>query len=304
MQTLLVTGRNGFVGRVFAAAAEWKASRRWTLADIPEDFDIRDARATRVLVEKVRPDAVVHLAAQSAIPASISDPETTLQVNLIGTLHLLQALSAVDFRGRLLYVSSGDVYGRVPDDALPISETRLPHPRNPYAVSKLAAEALCWQWHAGEGRDVVLARPFNHIGPGQSDRFVVSALARQVAEIRMGRRAPVLRVGNLDVTRDFTDVRDVAEAYLSLLERGRSGEIYNVCSGIETSVRSILNLLLSVGDVVALIETDSARLRRGEQPRMRGDSAKIVGCTGWRPTTPLEVSVRDALADWEFKLRG
>ncbi len=304
MQTLLVTGRNGFVGRVLAALAVGRYGRRWTLAEVPEDLDIRDAQATRVFVAKVRPDAVVHLAAQSAIPESISHPEATLQVNVLGTLHLLQALSAIDFRGRLLYVGSGDVYGHIDEDGLPTSEAWLPRPRNPYAVSKLAAEALCWQWHVLEGRDVVLARPFNHIGPGQSDRFVVSALARQIAEIRMGRREPILRVGNLNATRDFTDVRDVAAAYLTLLDMGQSGEIYNVCSGVERSIRSVLGLLLEVGGVAALIEMDSGRFRPGDQSRMRGDCTKIIECTGWRPTTPLEVSLRDVLTDWELRLHG
>ncbi len=304
MRRLLVTGRSGFVGTVLADRIAAKHASAWKLADVPDSLDLREAEATRALVEATRPDAVLHLAAQSAVPDSVRDPESTLQVNVLGTLNLLKALTECGFRGRLLYVGSGDIYGHVPTEALPIGETRLPRPRNPYAVSKLAAEALCWQWHVSEGMDVVLARPFNHIGPGQSDRFVVSSFARQIAEIRLGKREPRIRTGNLEATRDFTDVRDVADAYLALLDQGESGEIYNVCSGVERSIRSILELLIALGGVRAPVEQDSGRLRHSEQPRMCGDPGKIVRSTGWHPATPLETSLRDALVHWEREIQG
>jgi GDP-4-dehydro-6-deoxy-D-mannose reductase len=190
----------------------------------------------------------------------------------------------------------------VPESELPVTEVRVPRPRNPYAVSKLAAESLCWQWHASSGMDVVLARPFNHIGAGQSDRFAVSDFARQIAEIKHGRRAPTIRVGNLEVTRDFTDVHDVIEAYLALLERGESGEIYNVCSGTEHSLRSLLDQLIALGGVDAQIESEVARVRRTEQPRMCGDATKIRRATGWAATTPIAASLRGALQFWEGKI--
>jgi GDP-4-dehydro-6-deoxy-D-mannose reductase len=304
LRRLLVTGRSGFVGTVLAERIAATHAGAWKLADIPDRLDLRDAEETRALIEATCPDAVVHLAAQSAVPDSVRDPETTLRVNVLGTLNLLQALTGCGFRGRLLYVGSGDIYGHVPAEALPIDETRLPRPRNPYAVSKLAAEALCWQWHVSEGRDLVLARPFNHIGPGQSDRFAVSSFARQIAEIRLGKREPRILAGNLDATRDFTDVRDVADAYLALLEQGESGEIYNVCSGVERSIRSMLELLMALGGVRAPVEQDSGRLRHSEQPRMCGDPGKIVSSTGWRPATPLETSLRDALVHWEREIQG
>jgi GDP-4-dehydro-6-deoxy-D-mannose reductase len=178
----------------------------------------------------------------------------------------------------------------------------VPRPRNPYAVSKLAAETLCWQWHASKGTDVVLARPFNHIGAGQSDRFAVSDFARQVAAIKRGHRPAIIRVGNLDVTRDFTDVNDVIEAYLALLERGGAGEIYNVCSGAEHSLRSLLEQLIALGNIEARVESETARMRRAEQPRMCGDATKIQRATGWRPTTPIGTSLRGALQFWEEKI--
>ena len=296
---LLVTGRSGFVGQTLSQVLEQTAhGERWALVDIAPDFDLRDSSAVRRLIETARPDAVIHLAAQSAVPASIRDPETTLQVNLVGTLHLLQALDGVEFKGRLLYVGTGDVYGLVPESELPVAEARVPRPRNPYAVSKLAAEALCWQWHASKGMDVVLARPFNHIGPGQSDRFAVSDFARQVADIRRGRQRPVIRVGDLDVTRDFTDVRDVIEAYFALLDRGEAGETYNICSGTEHSLRSLLEQLIALGNIQVRIEPQAERMRRAEQKRMCGDATKIRRATGWRPIKPITASLQGTLQFW------
>jgi GDP-4-dehydro-6-deoxy-D-mannose reductase len=300
---LLVTGRHGFVGNIVARAiANQERGERWELADIDPAFDLRDTVATDRLVVSARPDAVLHLAAQSAVPDSFRDPATTLQVNLMGTLNLLQSLRAIGFAGRFLYVGTGEVYGLVPEAELPIDEGRQPRPRNPYAVSKLAAEALCWQWYVSEGMDVVIARPFNHIGWGQSDRFAVSGFARQIAEIRSGTRPPVIVAGNLDVTRDFTDVNDVAEAYLALLGRGTSGEVYNVCSGIEYRIGALLNRMLELAGVDARVEQDPGRMRLAEQRRMCGNPTKIRLATGWQPSTPMHRSLAAALDYWKGQI--
>jgi GDP-4-dehydro-6-deoxy-D-mannose reductase len=297
---LLVTGGSGFVGAALGRLLMDPAlSSRWTRVDLPDTLDIRDRESLARAVAGARPDAVLHLAAQSAVPDSIHDPEATLQVNVMGTLHLLQALDAAGFRGRLLYVGTGDVYGYVPETELPVAETRLPQPRNPYAVSKLAAEALCWQWHASQAMDIVLARPFNHIGSGQSPRFAVSDFARQVCEIRAGAAPPVLKVGDIDVTRDFTDVHDVVRAYLALLEHGGAGDIYNVCSGVERSLRSLLVELIRLAKVDARIEAEPARMRGSEQRRMRGDASKIRAATGWSATTPISASLEAAIQFWQ-----
>ncbi|HSQ80048.1 MAG TPA: GDP-mannose 4,6-dehydratase [Casimicrobiaceae bacterium] len=296
----MVTGRHGFVGGVLARmAAADPALHGWQLIDAPETLDLRDPVATMATVGAAAPDAVLHLAAQSWVPDAFKDPATTLNVNLLGTLHLLQALKAAGFRGRMVFVGTGDVYGRVPENALPVTEERLPAPRNPYAVSKLAAEALCYQWTVTEGMDIVLARPFNHIGAGQSDRFVVSDFARQVAQIRSGKREPVVAVGDIDVTRDFTDVGDVARAYFALLGSGVAGEVYNVCSGREQSIRSLLERLVALAGVTVSIEQQSARMRKAEQRRMRGDPEKIRRATGWEAVTPLDESLAAMLRHWE-----
>src|SRR5690606_19227156 len=162
------------------------------------------------------PDAVIHLAGQTFVPESFRDPSRTIQVNLLGTLNLLQALKRGGFNGTFLFVSSGDVYGQVAESALPISEELAPKPRNPYAVSKVAAELLCQQWGYAEGWRVLVARPFNHIGPGQAADFVVPSMARQMVGRAAGERRVTLEVGDIDVTRDFLDVRDVVSAYFAL----------------------------------------------------------------------------------------
>lgn len=297
---MLVTGRHGFVGNTLAGIVqEAPAVHDWDVVDAPGTLDLRDAAATSQWVGRAGADAVLHLAAQSFVPEAMRDPATTLQVNLFGTLNLIQALKRSAFAGRMVYVGTGDVYGDVPVDALPVSEARVPAPRNPYAVSKLAAEALCYQWTVTEGMDIVLARPFNHIGWGQSDRFVISDFARQVVAIRRGARSPVVAVGDIDVTRDFTDVHDVVRAYLALLESGSTGQVYNVCSGRDHSIRSLLVMLAEIAGVGITIEQDPARMRRSEQRRVCGDPSKIRERTGWTATTPIGDSLRELLRYWE-----
>ncbi|HEX6794473.1 MAG TPA: GDP-mannose 4,6-dehydratase [Casimicrobiaceae bacterium] len=300
MKRLLLTGGQGFVGSTFARMIARDADLAgWQLLETPPELDVRDAAALFAMVQAAPADAVVHLAAQSFVPESFRDPASTIEVNVLGTLHLLQALRGIGFRGRMLYVGTGDVYGRVPEDALPVAEMRLPAPRNPYAVSKLAAEALCQQWSMTESVDVVLARPFNHIGWGQSDRFVVSDFAKQVSAIRRGVREPVVAVGDIDVTRDFTDVEDVVRAYFSLLEAGVAGQVYNVCSGREQSIRGVLERLAELAGVEITVREDPARLRNAEQRRIRGDPSKIRRATGWAAVTPLDVSLQTMLEYWE-----
>jgi GDP-4-dehydro-6-deoxy-D-mannose reductase len=303
VKRLLVTGRHGFVGSTLAQMiAGDEALRDWNLVDMPEAVDVRDEAAMASLIDAARPDAVIHLAAQSFVPDAFRDPRTTLQVNVMGTLNLLQALQHGRFAGRLIYVSTGDVYGRVGVDALPVAETRAAAPRNPYAVSKLAAEALCRQWWMTEGIDAVVVRPFNHIGKGQGDRFVVSDFAHQVALIKHGRRPPRVSVGDIDVTRDFCDARDVVHAYFALLERGCAGEIYNVCSGREHSIRFILERLASLAGVEVSLEQETGRFRKSEQRRMRGDPSKIAAAAGWQATTPLDATLAGMLEHWESEV--
>lgn len=300
LKRLLVTGVHGFVGSTLArmVASDPQLSD-WTILPVSPDLDLVDSRAADELVKMTKPEAVIHLAAQSSVAESFKSPEATLTVNLFGTLHLLQALKTVGFRGRVLYVGTGDVYGVVDEGTLPVVETQVPAPRNPYAVSKFAAEALCRQWTYTDEMHIVLARPFNHIGPGQSTSFAIPDFARQIVRIQSGHSESVITVGDIDVTRDFTDVRDVVRAYFALLDRGAPGEVYNVCSGVERSIRSLLERLLEIAGVEVRVEVDRSRLRRAEQRRMCGNADKIRGTVGWMPTVSLDESLQRILQHFE-----
>jgi len=294
---LLLTGSDGFVGSILRAERACVP-----LADENGSVDLRAPERLQRAVSRIAPEAVVHLAAQSSVPASFADPRETYELNFFGTLNLLEALKASGFAGRLLYVGSGDAYGAVDPGELPVDEAHALRPRNPYAVSKAAAEILCYQWSRCESFQIVMTRSFNHIGPGQSERFAISDFARQIVAIRRGAKPPVIRAGDIDGTRDFTDVRDIVRAYILLLERGRAGEIYNVCSGIERPVRALLLRLLELAGVEAAIERDPSRLRSVEQQRSCGNPAKLRRDTGWAPAISLDTSLADILADWETRL--
>jgi GDP-4-dehydro-6-deoxy-D-mannose reductase len=297
-ERVLVTGDQGFVGR--------HALRQWPtavgLSALVADADIRNKASLVECLRNYQPNAVVHLAALSFVPDSFRSPEATFEVNFLGTLRLLEALAETGFNGRFLFVGSGDAYGLVPVAALPIREDFLLRPRNPYAVSKVAAEALCYQWSQTGPFEVVMARPFNHIGPGQEPTFVISDFARQVAQIAAGVHPPLLQVGDIDVTRDFTDVGDVLRAYALLLAHGHSGESYNVCSGVERSVRSLLESLLELAGVEAKIVNDPARMRPTEQPRVYGSHEKLSQHTLWQPEVPMAATLLNLYRYWENEI--
>lgn len=301
--SLLLTGHHGFAGsalRAWLPASPWAARLRLLLP--PDDLDLRDAQAVHRLLRDLRPDRILHLAAQTHVPTAIADPAGTLEVNLIGTTHLIQAIREHAPAARLLFVSSADVYGRVRPEELPLREDRAPAPLNPYSVSKAAGEMMCRQAHAAHGLDVVIARPFNHVGPGQRAEFAVSGFARSIAGILLGLRAPELPVGNLDVTRDFSHVLDVCEGYLALLERGRSGETYNLCSGRETRLRDLLDRMIERSGCRAQVVVDPARLRPADQPRVAGDPSKALRDAGWRAQRPLEPLLDEMIDHWKKEL--
>lgn len=287
---LIVTGSNGFVGRHFRSAYGGVP-----LHDRGGVVDLCDAPRLQAAVQRLMPEAVLHLAAQSSVAESFKDPTRTLSVNFFGTLNLLRALSAAGFRGVFVYAGSSDVYGKTPVAELPVKEAQPLRPLSPYAVSKVAAEALCYQWSQKEGFRIVMARPFTMIGPGQDHRFAIAGFARQIVEMRRGKQPPRLVTGDLDVTRDFTDVRDGIRAYRMLLERGENGEVYNVCSGREHSLRSLVEQLLEGAGVHAQMHIDPGRLRSSEQRRMSGNPSKIRNLAGWSPEIPLTTTLRDIL---------
>lgn len=301
---ILITGDSGFVGQhALAAWPNASGLMAWGMARNGQEVSILDKATLCTALEDCKPDAVLHLAAQSFVPESFANPAHTLEINLMGTLRLLEALKATGFQGRMLQVGTADAYGLVPTAEMPIQESRLLQPRNPYAVSKAAAEALCYQWSQTESFEVLMARPFNHIGEGQAAHFAVSSFAKQFAEMSLGLRAPVLSVGNLEASRDFTDVHDVLRAYALLLEKGHSGEVYNICSGQAHSLQSVVDRLLKLSDVEVQIEIDRNKLRPAEQTQVWGSYEKINKHTGWRPEISIDTSLHNVYHHWKRELR-
>lgn len=295
---IILTGSTGFVGRHFQ-----NIQPIVSLHDENNNIiDLRDCSALEKYFQRINPDAVIHLAAQSFVPQSFKDPIETYSINFFGTLNLLQALKNINFAGRFLYVGSGDVYGAIDPVDLPIAEITPLKPRSPYAVSKVSAEALCYQWSQTENFEIVLARPFNQIGPGQSSHFAISNFAKQLIEIKAGMRPSYLEVGNLDVSRDFTDVRDAVRAYLLLLKEGKNGEIYNICSNREVTLKTILQQLLNMvgltDDQLTIIQMGD-RARKNEQQRVWGDASKIYNAVNWKPEISLQQSLKDIVHYWE-----
>jgi len=305
---VLVTGSGGFVGRILipqladAGYDVWGVDREASDEARRIACDLCNRSAVNDLLERVQPRHIVHLAAQSSAGRSFDEPHETIQNNLLPVLHLLEYLREAGRGVRLLAVGSADAYGSVTADQLPLRETTAPNPGNPYALSKVMQEDCCRLYAALYGVDVVMTRSFNHTGAGQLDRFVLPSFARQIVEISRGLRGVTVQVGNIDVRRDFSDVRDVCGAYLALLEAGRAGEIYNVCSGRSFSLRELLEKLAALQGVTIEIEIDAARVRKVDMEELRGDNRKIEADTGWQPTTSIDETLRSLLEFWSSRV--
>ncbi|MBF0234799.1 MAG: GDP-mannose 4,6-dehydratase [Desulfamplus sp.] len=297
MKKLLVVGGTGFVGSHVRQMSE----KTFSVIATGLDVDVRDLKKLCTLIEKVQPDEVLHLAAITTLRESFENPGTTYDINFLGTLNLLTALRETEFTGRVLFVSSSEVYGLLGENDLPVTESRQTKPLSPYAVSKIAAEALCYQWNQTENFEIIVARPFNHIGPGQNERFAIADFGRQVAAIKLGLKEPVIHVGDIETTRDFTDVRDIVSAYRLLFDHGHGGDIYNVCSGIECSIRSLVERLCQLAGVSVELRADSERFRSSEQRRVCGDNRKLVEATGWVPAFSMDQTLIDILDFWVRK---
>ena len=260
--------------------------------------DLLDREFVRTMVAESRPDLVFHLAAQASVAAAWADPGGTINNNVAAQAHLLDAVAKHAPQARVLVVGSAETYGIVRPDELPLTERQPFRPNNPYAVSKVAQEMLGYQYSVSPGLRVVIARPFNHIGPRQRPDFVAAAFARQVALAEAGQTEAVIRVGNLDARRDFLDVRDVVRAYYLMLAQGVAGEAYNIATGRAVAIREMLDILLSLSRRPLRVETDPARARPSDIPELRGDSTKLRERTGWQPEYTLEESLRDTLDFW------
>ncbi len=309
----LITGAAGFVGRHLAALLA--RNRDWELFGIESRpgvsipnvrmvvCDLRDDTRTRSVIRDCRPDYIFHLAAQANVPIAVASPSDTLINNAVAQINVLEACRADSLDPVILVVSSAEVYGAAAPEDLPLTEEQPFRPANPYAVSKVTQDMLGLQYFLSYGMRIIRVRPFNHIGPGQSDHFVVSSFARQIAEIEAGLAEPVVRVGNLDAQRDFLDVRDVVWSYELVTKPELAGEVFNVASGIPRPIRSILDRLVALSSATITIEEDPARLRPSDVPVLIGDAGKLYRSTGWQPRVAIEQSLADTLAFWRERIR-
>lgn len=296
----LVTGASGFVGRHLVEHLRASGDEVVGVDRVLGGIDITDADAVRTLLDEVRPEVVYHLAGWADVGGSWREPVQAFRTNAEGTLNVLTAASAVEVE-RVLAVSSADVYGIVTPDELPLTEDSPLRPASPYAASKVAADYLGLQAWLGRRLPVLRVRAFNHLGPGQTDRFVAPALASRIARAeRDGGEALV--VGDLSARRDFTDVRDVVRAYRLLVERGEPGEVYNVCSGTDLAVRDLADRLVARARVPLRLEVDPDLLRPVELPVLRGSHERLTAATGWEPEIPIDRTLDDLIDDWRSRL--
>jgi GDP-4-dehydro-6-deoxy-D-mannose reductase len=295
LMRVLVSGAGGFVGPHLLRHLR-DAGDEVIGLDLENGPDLLDLDGWVEVVERHRPEVIYHLAGWSDVGGSWRHPITTFQVNALGTLSVLEAAATLEDGPRVVFVSSADVYGIVAPADQPITEQHPVRPRSPYGASKQAAEALCLQHHRGQGLDVVVVRPFNHLGAGQSDRFAAAAFAAQIAEAER-RGGGWLRHGDLSARRDLTDVADVVRAYRSVALHGRAGEVYNVCSGSTVAMEDLLTRLVEQATVPIECTVDPARLRPVELPILQGCHDKLTEATGWRPERSLDQTLGDILDD-------
>jgi GDP-4-dehydro-6-deoxy-D-mannose reductase len=295
----LVTGAAGFVGQHLTDHLEGHGDE---VIGVDRDSgpDLLDAPGWISLVDRTRPDALYHLGGLSDVGGSWDIPNDTFRVNAEGTLNVLQACVRADVR-RVLAVSSADVYGRVTLSELPLNEDNPLRPVSPYAASKIAADYLALQAHLGYGLEVMRVRAFNHLGTGQTNRFVAPALAERIAlnELEGGEEVPV---GNLTPRRDFTDVRDVVRAYRLLVEHGEPGEAYNVCSGHDIAISELADRLVAKADREMRLQGDPSLQRPVDVPVLRGDYSRLHKATGWEPEIPLDQTLTDLLEEWRQRV--
>ncbi len=320
MTRVLITGITGFAGSHLAEHVladfpdvEVHGTYRWRsrmenvdhlLGSIRlHEADLRDYSSLHRVLDTVRPDYVFHLAAQSFVPSSWTAPSETLTTNIAGQTNLFEAIRSLGLDPVVQIACSSEEYGLVLPDEVPIRETNPLRPLSPYAVSKVAQDMLAYQYFQSFGLRAVRTRGFNHTGPRRGSVFVTSNFARQIATIEAGLAPPVIRVGNLDAVRDFTDVRDMVRAYWLAVTKGKPGEVYNVASGEGITIRALLDRLLALSATEVEIEVDPERLRPSDVEILIGDSSRFRADTGWEPRIPLDQTLRDVLDYWRLRAK-
>jgi len=307
---ILITGACGFVGRHLAQQlldttpdAEIHGT---ILPDLPyqeqqgvkvHSIDLKNALQTAQLLADLRPQHIYHLAAQAFVPRSFENPWETLENNILAQLNVILACLETKITPRMLVVSSAEIYGPVTPEELPINEDARLRPNSPYSVSKITQDMLGLQYYLSHNLPIMRARAFNHLGPGQNERFVAPDFGMQIARIEAGLQPQSIKVGDLKARRDFTDVRDIVRAYQMIVENGTPGEVYNVCSGQARSVQSLLDIMLQYSHTSIQVIVDTARLRPANIPDLRGDNTRLTKATGWQPKVPFEQTLVDVLND-------
>jgi len=309
---VLVTGATGFAGSHLVDHIATQGTQIYVLVrktpHVPSGViaikgDLTDPASLKTAIAQAKPDLIYHLAGQADVGRSWKTPAKTLQINAIGTINLIEAVIENKLNPRIIVVTSGDIYGQQPPEAMPITEDCQPKAYHPYGVSKIAASQLVHIYYQRYKLDIIEARPFNHIGPRQALGFVVPDFASQIAAIKLGQQPPCIQVGSLQAQRDFTDVRDMVAAYASLADHGRAGETYLICSGNPIPIRTILDTLADIAGIDLRIEQDPQRMRPSDTPLLYGSPAKIKQDTGWTPKISLYDSLTAVLQEWEKILR-
>lgn len=318
MKRALITGITGFVGSHLAEYLlnkniEVYGTVRWrSKTENIEHFkdkiklieaDMRDGHSLEIAVKEAEPDYIFHLAAQSFVPMSWRAPTDTLETNIIGIVNLFETIRKSKFDPKIHVAGSSEEYGMVYPDEVPIKETNPLRPLSPYGVSKVAQEKLSYQYHNSYGLKIVVTRAFNHTGPRRGEVFVSSNFSKQLAEIEKGLKNPVIKVGNLESKRDFSDVRDVVNGYWLALQKCDFEEVYNICSGEAITIKELLDLILSFSKVKGIkVVKDESRMRPSDVSILQGDFTKFKEKTGWKPEIPFEKTIEDLINYWRERL--
>lgn len=311
---VLIIGAAGFVGNYLIQ--HLMNDLHWTVVatKLPQeklsiegvvvyDLDILNPESICDLLTDIRPDAILHLAAQSSVALSWKNPALTIDINIKGSIQVLDSIRTLNYKPRILLIGSGEEYGRILPEESPIKENNLLRPGNIYAATKACQNMLGKIYADAYQMDILSVRAFNHIGPNQAPLFVVADFCRQVAQIEAGLLPPVLHVGNLSAARDFSDVRDVVRAYALLIQHGVSGETYNVGSGHAITIEHILQKILEQSAVPIQVQVDPNRLRPIDVPIIEADITKLRQCTGWEPEIPIEQTITDVLNYWRTSVK-
>ncbi len=310
----LIVGAAGFVGSYLiqhlTTTYDWEIhatklpNENLSVSDIHvHDLNILNIDEIRELFTKLKPDYIFHLAAQSSVALSWNNPQITVDINIKGTLNILDTIRSLDgYSPRILLIGSGEEYGYILPDETPVNERVTPRPGNIYAATKACQNMLGNIYYRAYGMQLIMVRAFNHIGPNQTSVFVASDFCKQVAEIEAGKKKPILHVGNLSAKRDFTDVRDVVRAYGILIQHGKAGETYNIGSGHAISIQELLNVILSLSTAKILVSTDPARLRPSDIPVIEADITKLQDSINWHPEISLKQTLLETLNYWRGTL--